>query len=415
MIRQLRSKAPKCVAVLGSLPLVALTQLAAATPAPTSASGTLTAGQTITVSGSSFGATGPNIVMMEDFEHDTAGQKVSLTGAPVGAWSAYNSSNNFLASPNAHTGSVGFHAYDYAAQGANILDLALGGQYQEAFISFWVTIPSGKSFPGALGPSGSSSPPAAGQFPTDSAWKFAWLLQQSGANNYTTQFDIRILDYGGGGQFQPGESNSGYAMFIQPGNYYENSNNIGTAWWSWTGWNRVSTWMRGNSTVPSGAIGGFTQTLNAQNGMSTWSFGNPVTYPTSAMFQMGVPQYFSMLTVPGWIRENSGPNADPTYDDIYIAVGPGAAARVEITDSATYTGSKHATILRTTNWSNTSVTATVPKAGLDFTGTAYLYVTDYLGNTNANGIQVGSASTGSSSGSSTTAVLPNPPSDVTVQ
>ena len=81
------------------------------------------------MSGSSFGTTGPNIVLMEDFERDTAGQKVQLAGAPVGAWTGYNSSNTFLASPNAHTGSVGFHAYDYAGQGANILNLALGGQY----------------------------------------------------------------------------------------------------------------------------------------------------------------------------------------------------------------------------------------------------------------------------------------------
>ena len=56
---------------------------------------------TLTVSGSNFGSTGPNIVMMEDFERDTAGQKVQLAGAPVGAWTAYNSSNTFLASPSA--------------------------------------------------------------------------------------------------------------------------------------------------------------------------------------------------------------------------------------------------------------------------------------------------------------------------
>ena len=416
MFRQFMIKAPKCVAFLGTLPLVALAQLAAATPAPTSASGTVAAGQTITVTGSSFGTTGPNIVMMEDFERDTAGQKVQLSGAPVGGWTGYNSSNTFQASPNAHTGSVGFHGYDYAGQGANILNLALSGQYQEAFVSFWVSIPSGKSFPGMWGPGGSgAAPPSPGQFPADSAWKFAWLLQSSSSASVGSQFDLRILDYGGGGQFQPSESNTGYAMFVQPGNYSENSNNIGNAWWTWNGWNRVTSWTRGNSTVPSGAVGGMMQTLNATNGMSSWSFGNPSSYPTSAMFQMGVPQYFTQVNVPGWIRENSGPNADPTYDDIYIAVGPGAAARVEITDSPTYTGSKHATILRSTNWSNTSVTATVPKAGLDFSGTAYLYVTDYLGNTNANGIQIGSASTGGSSGSSTTAVLPEPPSDVTVQ
>jgi hypothetical protein len=414
MIRQLFAKAPKCVALLGSLPLVGLTQLSLATPAPTSASGTIAAGQSLTVSGSNFGSTGPNVVLMEDFERDTAGQKVKLAGAPVGAWTGYNSSNSFLASPVAHTGNVGFHSYDYSGQGANILQLALGAQYQEAFISFWVTVPSGKSFPGALGPNGAAPPPAPGQFSYDSSWKMAWLLQGAGANSNAAQFDLRTLDYSGFGQFSPAESNANYTMYIQPGNYWQNANSIGTAWWSWNGWNRVTTWFRGNSTVPSGGISGFTQTLNAEHGMASYSFGNPVTYPTSAMFQNGVPQYFTQINIPGWIRPNSGPNCDPTYDDVYVAVGPGAVARVELTDAPTYTASKHVTILRTTSWSAGKVVASIPSAGLDFTGTAYLYVTDMNGTTNAAGLRVGNV--GSTSGGGTTSTTtPDPPSNVAVQ
>jgi hypothetical protein len=127
-----------------------------------------------------------------------------------------------------------------------------------------------------------------------------------------------------------------------------------------------------------------------------------------------VAQYFTQINVPGWVRENSGPNADPTYDDIYIAVGPGSVARVELTDAPTYTASKHATILRSSNWSASKVTATIPAAGLDFTGAAYLYVTDMTGATNATGISVGNV--GSSAGGTTaTVTTPDPPSNVAVQ
>ena len=66
-----------------------------------------------------------------------------------------------------------------------------------------------------------------GSSPADSAWKFAWLLQTSGSASVASQFDLRILDLRRRRQFQPAESNSGYAMFIQPGNYSKNSNNIG--------------------------------------------------------------------------------------------------------------------------------------------------------------------------------------------
>jgi hypothetical protein len=356
-------------------------------PAPTGITGSAAPGQTLTINGAGFGTTGPNVVLMEDFERDTAGQKAQLAGAPVGAWTSYHSGTNFLASPNAHTGSVGYHGYDYAGQAANILALSLPAQYQEAFVSMWVTVPAGKTFPGMWGPNGAAPPPVAGQFSADSSWKLGWLLQSN--TMVAAQFNMVTMSFAGSGQWTPAESDSGYAMFIEPGNYWENSNNVGTSWWQWTGWNRVSTWMRGNATVPTGAMSGFLQTLNAQNGMFTWSFGNPVTYPTSGMFQKGIPQYFQQINVPGWIRENSGPNADPTYDDIYIAVGPGSVARVEITDAPTYVGSKHATLLRPTAWTTGKITATVPKAGLDFSGVAYLYVTDMTGATNAAGVAIG--------------------------
>ena len=187
----------------------------------------------------------------------------------------------------------------------------------------WVTVPSGATFPGTTAMNG-SGPPGPDQFSSDSSWKFAWLLQDQSAYDTTSQFDLVNFTYGGYGQFIPAESNANYYMYIEPGRtYYENANNIGTSWWSWNGWNRVTTWLRGNSTVPTGAPGGMVQTLNAQHGMSTWEIGNPATYPTSAMFQNGVGQYFTQINVPGWIREISGPNARSDLpDDIYIAVGP---------------------------------------------------------------------------------------------
>jgi hypothetical protein len=396
----LQRNSAAAVAILGVWAQLGLAGPAFATPVPASAAGSLSPGQTITISGSAFGSTGPQVVMMEDFERDSPGQKIQLSGAPAGAWTAFGSSNTFLASANAHTGKVGFHAYDQTDKSGNILYLVLNGSYQEAFISMWVEIPAGATFPGASSSSG--GPPGPDQFSSDSSWKFAWLLQNAKSYGTTSEFDLVNFTYGGSNQFIPAESNSNYYMYIEPGNYSQNANNIGTAWWSWNGWNRVVTWLRGNSTVPAGAPGGMVQTLNAAHGMSTWQIGNPTTYPTSAMFQNGVPQYFTQINVPGWFRENSGPNADPTYDDIYIAVGPGAAARVEVTDAPVYTQSHHATILHVVSWSDGQITASVPNGGLDFTGPAYLYVTDASGDTSATGLPING-------------VLPDPPADIQVK
>ena len=49
----------------------------------------------------------------------------------------------------------------------------------------------------------------------------------------------------------------------------------------------------------------------------------------------------------------------PTFDDVYIAIGSGARARVEIGDAATYATSKNLTIATVTSWSDTSITATI--------------------------------------------------------
>jgi hypothetical protein len=58
-------------------------------------------------------------------------------------------------------------------------------------------------------------------------------------------------------------------------------------------------------------------------------------------------------------------------------------------------------LLRPTAWTASQITATTPKAGFDFTGAAYLYVTDMTGATNAAGLSIGAIGS--------TPVTPPPP------
>ena len=60
-----------------------------AQPAVSGVQGTVANGQTITVTGSAFGATGPNVVLFDDFEKGTSGKAI-LSGAgsaQTGQWS----------------------------------------------------------------------------------------------------------------------------------------------------------------------------------------------------------------------------------------------------------------------------------------------------------------------------------------
>lgn len=352
-------------------------------PTPTGYSGSLAASGTFTVTGSGFGANGPNIVLVEDFESDTPGSKVSLTGPVIGQWSSYNNSNGYTASNvAAHTGSVSFNAVDanQVTNGtgtqfaSNQLTIQFGEQ-QEAFLSYWVYTPN-QQFNGEYGNEGGpgvlGTIPDPGNFAYDSCWKMCWF--QKSLNDISgTDFNMVIPSYASAGQFQvAGESQ----VLIS---------NFGNTWWSFTTWNRLSTWLRGAPNQGSGQSAGNLQTLNTQKGMNTFQFG------TSPLFQSG-NTYFSSLNIVGYTAVASK-TQQPLYDDIYLAVNPsgqlsGACARVEIGDAATYTACQHMTILLATSWADGSVTSTVPRAGLDFSGQAYAYVWNGNGTVNATGLAV---------------------------
>ena len=90
-----------------------------------------------------------------------------------------------------------------------------------------------------------------------------------------------------------------------------------------------------------------------------------------------------------------------TYDDIYVATGPNAAARVEIGDAPTYKGSRNLAISTPQTWNDNQIVFTL-RAGpiMDFSH-AYLYVVDANNNV-SKGYALGQA-------------LPNPPEGVVVK
>lgn len=366
----------------------ALTTSGSSNPTPTGYSGSLTAGSTFTVTGSGFGSQGPTILLFEDFEGNTAGSKISLTAPYIGQWASYNGgggSKQYLASSTAHTGSVSFNINDVGSitngtgtqAAANILNLALGTQV-EMFASYWTYTP-GQQFCGEYGNIGSGSPvgtaPSAGQFSQDSCWKMIWV--QKGLNDISG-WSLVLPSYNGEGTFQiAGEEQ----VFID---------SISNSWFSFTTWNRIATWIRGAPNATGSQSSGFMQFLNSQNGMTTVQFGTATTNP---LFNAGGSggTSFDNLNVPGYTAVASKTQL-PLIDDIYITVGAGSVARVEIGDASTYTACQHMTILlctnSSTNWSDGSVTCTVPRAGLDSSGPFYAYVTNANGVVNASGLLV---------------------------
>ncbi len=71
---------------------------------------------------------------------------------------------------------------------------------------------------------------------------------------------------------------------------------------------------------------------------------------------------YDRLTIPGFVEQfNIADHTELYFADIYQAVGPGAAARIEITDNADYNASTKITILDIQNWANHEVSAKIRK------------------------------------------------------
>jgi len=70
-------------------------------------------------------------------------------------------------------------------------------------------------------------------------------------------------------------------------------------------------------------------------------------YETPAHADGPALKQYQYVNFPGWIRSNA-----PLYDDIYVATGPNAIARVELTDSANYDKSRIVAVQPSTSWSS---------------------------------------------------------------
>ena len=337
------------------------------TPSVISVIGDFGPGGVVQVSGSNFGVQGPAILLFDDFEGVDAGSPIPLESPTIGAWS--RADHEPLGFDLGRSGSRSF----LGAGGKNMrqLQLKLGAKYRDFFVSYWVRLAPGSYFPGNNWPDGRKL----NHFSHDSSWKFSWLMEADGASN-PDLYDLCLPTHtGGGGIFQTAGNS------IQPTNRHIGKNPSG---WSWNGWMRMSFTIRDPS-VFHGDDHMETQILSASGFFSQRH---------SAVFDRisKADHNFDTFKLPGWLRWRNDKNADvlPLYDDIYIAVGPGASARAELVDAPVYEQARQIEILLTESWSQNQINVRVPRAvDLKSGGTVwYLFVTDAQGHRNALGVPV---------------------------
>lgn len=373
------------VATLSTLAIAncSLCATAQAAPVISAISGNVNNDNTVTISGSGFGANGPNIVIFDDFEKGVNGSVIStsLNSASVNQWSrdGGNPELTIYSNAQAHSGAKSMQSsYDTSiSEPGNrmILDFS---NTTEVFYSYWTMVPMDKNVPGDN---------ATGRNPIGPNWKQAWL---AGPGSWPDSDYISVVvlansftgnDIGGMG-YDDMTTYNGRSR-------YPDDTHSGESWWWSTNdwikgqWKRFDGYHKGGQTTGIVILTELTSSgpVNRISGSNTFTLLNG--------------HYWSRMSIPGYGRGNTT-NGMVAYDDVYLATGPGARARVEIGNASMYNRSNNLAIATATSWSDTSVQATIRQGSFQSGTQAYLYVIDMNGNANAQGYPI---TIGQSSGS----------------
>jgi hypothetical protein len=318
----------------------------------TGVSGTISDGQSITITGSDFGANGPNVIVFDDFEGGAPDESIA-TGegsAKYGQWDNVAPGGSHYYGTTAHVSGSQSFTSDFSVESYSWIEALLPASTRNVFISWWIYIPAGNNFVGEGHIDGIN-------------WKQMWI---QGAD--TSDDDLSVPTQ------------------IGSTAWYITRNEQDPAYGNWTTvdfnkgeWKRLWAWVKGSTTSTSedGEVKFWEMTSSGVVQREN-DIGVNLLKETGA---------FERVRPNGYGRQPTS-NCIASFDDVYIAAGPYAQARVEMGNAATYNESTKLAILTPTAWADGSITATVNQGSFSADETAYIYVTDADGTVNANGYQV---------------------------
>jgi hypothetical protein len=339
-------------------------------PTISSVGGAVGDGQQITISGSIFG-TGPNVVLFDDFNSGTDGNTISST-AVVGSWST---AVGKVFADDLLSGGKGMRVVDVDQLSSVVTFTAT----DEVFISFIGYVPDGYYFPYAT---------AEETYPDLSSLKSVWLMYTGVGYAHYDDPDVYLCSWGGSHWYTVSSNDTPISSF-------DTANACG---WLWDTPIRWSFWAKGNGMTVAGSDGMFQTTNGIKQINRCYTEYKAWFAPTNTTYA------WDRINFVGYIRTTTGTNF--VEDDIYVATGDNAQARVEIGNAATYTECTRLTLVTTgaagDSWDSDEITATIREG--TFTQAelenGYLYVINGDGCVNEEGFDmtaVTAAATGDTS------------------
>lgn len=336
----------KCITIILIISwlTIGLTGDSLAAPAVAEISGMVSNGQTIIITGSDFGS-GPNILLFDDFEKGSNGNNIAvgLNSAQIGAWTSVSGIPNVSIVPqysnlNKLSGSLAMRA-DQTSNWSTKVCKQLPTNTTKIFISFWQLVPNGTNWPADK---------------NGVNWKTIYIGVDGVASDNHTYLH----------QWLNGDASRAVSMtiFAYPEAFlrYANQSSMETGVWS-----RFS-YYADAATTSSGILQ--VDELTRSGVIRRYNANNYRGLESGKSFNYLFVNYFARATS----------NCYPTYDDVYIAVGDNARARVEIGNNATYEKCTKLTICTPVSWSSTMISAKV-WAGPFRSEPAYLFIIDSSG------------------------------------
>ncbi|MFW6221431.1 MAG: T9SS type A sorting domain-containing protein [Fibrobacterota bacterium] len=301
----------------------------------------------IRIKGSEFGSRGPRVVLFDDFENGADGQDI-YTGegsARYGAWNA-TAGNPSYSSESSVSGSLAFRADMSDGYRKYAEALLPDGGDTDLFVSWWIYLPEQDNYPGEGTADGIN-------------WKQLWVQGSS-----TVDDDLVLPVLVGNTVFLDGNDDC-----LGPAPTGSMHGTLERQWSFEKGeWLRLWAWVRGRADE-SGQI--YVHELGA-DGIET------LTARPATQVQCNEGDMFEKVRINGYGRTT--PDCHPMFDDVYIASGEDARARIEIGDHPVYEQCTRLTVALPVQWSENDIEARIQMGTFNENELAYVFVIDKDGN-----------------------------------
>jgi len=319
--------------------------------------GPIIKGSTINIYDSGFGG-GPTVDLYDGME-GVVSQTLNTTNPLIGA---YESNSTAYFQSGGRDGGTCLRTIDGTGypNGQHQFNSVFNSDVTEIFISYAYKHKAGTYWPSQYASTTDIFP----DIQNNSSLKQAWLMYGDGGHNKYN--DLVFMSHMSGGGI--------FGLVGNDQNVLEAVGGAAPPWFVFDNWIRETLWAKADKDNPDTANGEFyLQFMNGND--SEYVYGRTDMPVFDSDRQGSEPAAWDRVK---FAQGAGGPaigTVNHAMDDVYIAIGENAAARVELGNNATYGSCTELVICPSTVWTDTQITAAVEIGALNLGSDVWCHVT----------------------------------------